>query len=287
MAIIKIEGFKVYLNLNGTKSIIINSDCIAECMQIYFKNHLDGIAITTSHDYKFQNIDFLADYPKVKRLSISDGIENISAIHNLHNLEFLTISGKNRKVDYSCFPSLIELIADWSSHFLNMDACKSLRRLSFYNYNPKTKDCSSISNIPWIEKLEIIQSSIYALNGLESFNQLEELKFSYCSKLEMLCCLEKSKETLVSLLFNHCRSIKNPEYITTLAHLYTLAYNDCGVIPSIKFIKNMPCLKDIRFVGTDISDGDMTPCIGLKYAGFTSKKHFSHTMEEIKNLSNA
>ncbi|MES2269239.1 MAG: hypothetical protein V4520_20920 [Bacteroidota bacterium] len=284
MAIIEIEGFKVYLNLDGTKSIIVNSDRIEECMRIYIENHLDGVAITTSHNYKLQNIDFLAGYPTVKRLSISDGIEDISVIHGLHDLEFLIISGKSREIDFSCFSSLTELIADWSSYFLNMDKCKSLKRLSFYQYNPKTKDCSSISNVPWIEKLEIIQSPINTLNGLEYFNQLKELKFSYCSKLEILCCIEKSKETLVSLLFDHCKSIKNLEYVTQLHNLNTLAYND-GVLPSINFIKKMTALKSFRFIGTDVIDGDMTPCIGVRYASFSNKKHFSHTMEEIKRLS--
>ena len=41
MSIIIIEGFKVYLNLKGEKSIIINSDCINECMRCFIKNHLE------------------------------------------------------------------------------------------------------------------------------------------------------------------------------------------------------------------------------------------------------
>jgi len=285
MAIITIEGFKVYSNLDGTKSIIIDSDYIEECMRIYAESNLDGIAVTTSHGYRLQNVDFLTDYPKVKRLSISDGINDIGAVHSLHSLEFLILSGKNRRVDYSCFPLLKELIADWSPQFSNMDQCKSLKRLSLYNYNPKTKDCSSLSNVPWIEKLEIIQSPINTLNGLEYFTHLKELKLSYCGKLEVLCCIEKSKETLVSLLFNHCKSIKNLEYVTELYHLSTLAYNEGGALPSINFIKKIKSLKSFRFVGTDVIDGDITPCIGLKYAAFTNKKHFSHTMEKIKALS--
>ena len=54
MAIIEKGGFKIYCN--GKNSIIINSDCIHECMQFYKDNNLDGVAITTSHDYKLDNI---------------------------------------------------------------------------------------------------------------------------------------------------------------------------------------------------------------------------------------
>ncbi len=128
MSIIIIEGFKVYDSL-GKRSIIINSDCISECMRVYTENHLDGVAITTSHDYRLQNVDFLSEYPEIKQLAVSDGIKDINAIHTLKNLESLMLSGKNRKVDFSHFPSLAKLIADWSPNFLNLDKCLSLIRL--------------------------------------------------------------------------------------------------------------------------------------------------------------
>jgi protein phosphatase 1 regulatory subunit 7 len=98
-------------------------------------------------------------------------------------------------------------------------------------------------------------------------------------------CRHICKESLTYLFFDHCKSTINHEYVTRLHHLYTLAFNDCGAIPSIKFINTMPSLKDIRFGGTDVIDGDMTPCIGFEYAAFTNKKHFTHTMEQVKKLS--
>lgn len=255
MSIITVEGFKVYFEINGKKSIIINSDCIDQCMRLYTEHHFDGVAITTSHDYKLQNVDFLFGYTEIKNLTISDGIDNINAIHTLHNLEFLCISGKKRKVDFSHFPSLTQLIADWSPHFLNLDKCVYLDRLSFYNYAPKIKDCSDIPNIPTITKLKIVQSPIKALIGLGNFNRLEEIELIYCSKLEKLCCLEESKETLVSLRFDHCKSIQNHDYVIRLDHLNTLAFIDSGTMPSIEFIKEMVSLKDFMFSGTDVIDG--------------------------------
>ena len=284
MAIITLEGFKVYLNLDGTKSIIVNSDCINECMSLYDRHHLDGVAITTSHNYRLQNVNFISEYPQIKHLSISDGINDITAILTLSKLESLVLSGKNRRIDFLHFPLLVQLIIDWSPYFLNMDKCTCLKHLSLYNYNPKSKDCLSISNIPWVKKLQITQSPIRTLNGLDKFNQLEELEINYCSKLETLCCIEKSKETLVSLLFDHCKLIKNHDYVIKLYHLHTLAFNHGGIIPSLKFINKITSLKSFRFVNTDVTDGDITPCIGLRYAGFSNKKHFSHTMQQIKSL---
>lgn len=138
-----------------------------------------------------------------------------------------------------------------------------------------------MANVNHLRSLTLTQSPINSLKGLNRFRQLEEITLNYCSKLEKICCLEGSTKTLSALLLNHCKSIKNHEYAGILKNLKVLAYNNCGSISSIKFIKKIPSLEDFRFVGTDIIDADMSPCIGLKYAGFFNKKHYSHTSEQI------
>ena len=283
MAIIEKGGFKIYCN--GKNSIIINSDCIHECMQFYKDNNLDGVAITTSHDYKLDNIDFLIKYPDIRHLSISEGIENINAIHALINLETLIFSGKNMSIDFSKFGSLRELIADWSPHFINMDMCLNMTYLSLYNYNPKSKDCSSIPNLP-LKKLKITQSPIKTLSGLEKFRLLEKIEITLCSKLEELCCLDNTKEKLISLRFSNCKRIKNHKYAAQLESLQELAFIRSGAIQSIKFIKELKVLKSLIFMDSDVLDGDVSPCLGLEYVYFTNKRHFSHTVAEIKSLSN-
>lgn len=287
MPTVVIDGFKLFKHVDGSMSIIINSDRIHECMQFYKEKQLRGVVITTAFDYELQNVDFLADYPEITHLSISDGIKDVSAVHALKNLNFLMLSGKNRKIDFIDLSSLRKLIIEWSPYLTHLDSCINLNGLTLRGYNPKTKDCSFVSNITWLKQLEITQSTITKLNGLEKLDSLEKLEFHYCSKLKTLDCLETSKESLTYLFFDHCKSIINHEYVTRLHHLYTLAFNDCGAIPSIKFINTMPSLKDIRFMGTDVIDGDMTPCIGFKYAAFTNKRHFTHTMEQIEKLSEA
>lgn len=287
MSIIEINGFKVYSDLDGTKSIIINSDHIKECMQIYIDNDLDGVAITTSHGYELQNVDFLFEYPDVKHISISEGIKDIDAVYSLSKLESLMLSGSNRKFDFSCFPALKKLNVDWSSNFIGIDKCLHLSDLSIYKYNPESKDCLPISKLQSIKRLNITQSTIYTLNGLNECCQLEKLELNYCSKLDTLCCFEGSRESLTSLLFDHCKSIKNYDYVGSFRHLNELAFNNCGIMPSIKFIKNNKLLNSFRFMGTDVIDGDMTPCINLRYTSFSNKKHFSHTMKEISRLSDS
>ena len=286
MAIVVVDGFKVYDNLNGEiKDVIIESNRIDDSMQFFYKRKLHGIAVAPVHGYNLNEVDFLEDYPLIKHISIS-GISNIEGIYALKDLESLYISGEKLKIDFSAFPNLKKLIIDWSPFLLNIDQCSKLETLSFYKYMPLSKDMSLLSNINWLKSLTITQSPITSLKGLERFAQLEKIELNYCSKLHELCCLEGSKETLTILLLDHCKSVNNHDYAMRLKNVNVLAYNNCGNIPSIKFIEKMPSLKDFRFVGTDITDGDISPCLGLNYAGFFNKKHYSHTSEQISSLSN-
>ncbi|TKC54875.1 hypothetical protein FBD94_25755 [Pedobacter hiemivivus] len=282
MPIIEIDGFKVYSGVK--KSLIIESDRIQECMAFYLRSDFDGIALVKEHGYKLKTVDFLADYPFVKHISISEDINDIEAIYNLKHLSSLILSGKNRVVDFSNLPFLKELKVDWSRFLVNLKDCTELEQVSLYKYNPKNNEVEDLSKTHWLKTLEITQSSVSTMEWLKGFNQLEDVSLNYCSKLEYLSGLENSSGTLHKLMFDHCKQIQNHQYVQMLLKLKTLGYNDCGVIKTLSFINRMTDLERFMFVGTTIVDGDLTPCLRLKYAGFNNKKHYSHTSEQINSL---
>jgi len=283
MAITKIEGFKIYSNLDGTRSIIIDPNRIEESLKVYIDYKLEGVAITTAHGYNLKNVDFLYQYPNIINLSISDGIQDIKGAYALRNLEKLILSGPMREVDFSSFTSLRELRTDWSPKLYNLSKCNNLKVLHFEKFNPKSKNCSTIADLIHVRNLQLNQSTISSLSGLENF-RLENFEISYSNQINSLCCLDNSIESLSSLQFNSCKGIVNHDYVSRFKQLKILAYNRCGTIQSIKFIERMNALQSFRLVGTDVADGDMSPGIRLKFLGFNSKKHFSHTFEEIKAL---
>lgn len=284
MSIIQIDGFKVYQNLDGMRSIIIDSEKIEQSMDCYYKNKLEGVAVTNYHGYNLKDVDFLSRYTDIKKLSVSETIIDINGIYSLTDLEVLMISGKKRKIDFQFFPNIRQLIVDWSDRIVNLEKCKLLERLAIYSgYNPKSKDLKDISNIFWLKKLEINNSTITSFAGSERFDSLVELEFNYCTNLQDICGFEKSRKKLKSLLFNHCKSIKNHECVAVFNELNILAFNNSGAIKSLNFTENMSSLNSFRFMGTDVLDGDITPCIGLGYVSFTNKKHFTHKMEQLNN----
>lgn len=84
--------------------------------------------------------------------------------------------------------------------------------------------------------------------------------------------------------FRACKKIKNYGVVSQIKGLKILRFNDCGSIPNIRFLKEMPNLEDFRFVDTNVLDGDLTPCFGLKSVGFFKKKHYSHTPGELNAI---
>jgi BspA type Leucine rich repeat region (6 copies) len=275
------EGFKIFEDKNSGRILILKSDAIRTEMDFYRKHHLDGISINKSHGFNSDNLDFLKDYPDIRHISISEGIKNFEGLYTLTGLNFLILSGKKLNINFSKFASLKELSIDWGSKIQGLDSCKNLQRLSVFKYNSRTKDFSEISELVWLKELEITQSNIVTLNGLKRFEKLEKLHFAFCPKLKYLCDLEGSRNSISSIIFKNCKSILNYDYVQQLKKLKILAFNNCGEIPSIQFIKKMSELEEFRFVNTNIKDGDLSPCLKLKYTGFFNKSHYSHTYEQL------
>jgi protein phosphatase 1 regulatory subunit 7 len=98
------------------------------------------------------------------------------------------------------------------------------------------------------------------LKGLDQLPFLDELEFDKCIHAELL------------------------PIVGTLKTLRILRLLACGSLPSLKFLRNLPKLEDFSFVGTHVTDGDLLPLLGLKWAGFSNKKHHSHTRKQIDAL---
>ena len=64
--------------------------------------------------------------------------------------------------------------------------------------------------------------------------------------------------------------------------LDTLWFNYCSDIKNLKFLQEMN-LKEFRFVGTNIIDGDLSYCKKIPRTIFSDKKHFSHTFKELNS----
>jgi Leucine-rich repeat (LRR) protein len=284
MSVIEIEGFKVYDGLDR-QCVTVQSDRIDECLDFFYSGDFDGLWISRIHGYELENVDFLERYPDLTHVEIMSRVSDLCALHSLVNLKYLLISDNQKPLDFSCFTELESLYAEWSSKFENIAHCRNLKRISLRRYQSKHGNLSDLSGLAHLEEVGIVQSPIVSLRGLGELERLKKLELSHLGKLTLIDEIDRNAESLEFLMFSVCRKIRNHAFVRVLRKLRVLAFNDCGEMPSVAFVRQMPTLKDFRFVNTNVLDGDMAPCAGVDNASFFKKRHYSHSPEEIKALS--
>lgn len=242
----------------------------------------EGIIISRDLGYKYDNVDFLNRTPNVKSVSISDPIKDISGLYFIKNLVDLSLVGRGFELDLSRFPDLSGLSFDWHEGIKNLESSTGLKRLIIGSFNPKTRDFSALPSLRHLEDLEIIRSTVESLHGIERLPALTRLSLAYCPKLTEAS--EASSLPLNTLELESCKNIADLSFIERLTNLRLLRISKCGTIDSIKFINNLDELRSFSFVGTTIEDGDLTPCLRLAHVGFSDKKHYSHTYQEVQRI---
>ncbi|WDF55376.1 hypothetical protein [Mucilaginibacter sp. KACC 22063] len=135
--------------------------------------------------------------------------------------------------------------------------------------------------------LELNWSNIPDFQHISMFPNLKRLELHYCTKLQSDRELSELGNSLEHLHINQSKKFGDIFEISQLKNLKVLRLNDCAPIESLSFIKSLPNLIDLRFVGTDVLDGDLTPIIehpSLRSAGFSNKRNFNYKTEKINSM---
>jgi len=282
MSVEYIEGFKIFEG----DTLIIESEKIPECMEFFRNNnYLKKIWISRSQGYLEKSISFLKDYSYVKRVVINGPFE-ISGLYYLNGLEFLSYENyiKEQLLDLSHFKDIKTCHLDLSSKIKGLNSLTEVKDIRLFHYTVKQKDLTGIGNLKQLESLYISMSNIESLIGIEEFKKLKSTEFHYLRNLTHIKPVATLSDTLEFLTFGNAKKITDFESVKALKNLKVLGFNDCGSIPSIKFINDMPNLESFRFVGTTVLDGELSPLKRLRFAGFLNKKHYSITYKELAKL---
>lgn len=253
-------------------------------MAFYQQEGLTRIALSRFVGFHGEDLDFLKDYPGVRGVSMSDLDKiDISGLRFLEgSLEYLGIGANSQPLDLSRFHNLEEFRGMWHPNLLITDQCQRLRVLYVDKYKPKSKDLTELAELPGLEDLSLVQSPLISIKGVGRFSRLKRLELSYLTKLESIAAVGELKNGRLEILdCDVCKKMRDHEAVKEVPSLRVVRFNDCGEIPSIEFLKNMPNLKEFRFVDTTIADGNLSPLLRLGSVGFFKKKHYSHTPEEV------
>jgi len=271
------EGYKILTRADGSKEFMIDSDRLDECIEYIKRMDIRLIGINSFLGYKKREISFLSKLTDfVEGIIIPENLSDISILNSLHKLKTLGFAdNKKTIIDLSNFPDLSTLACDYSPRLRGLETCEQLRSLTFSGYRSDDRTVEKLPRLSSLVTLDLFVSNILSLVGIDSFPLLKELTLFRASRLEDISALRKINSTLTMIEFDSCKRINNYDTLAELTKLKRLIIANSGEIPSLDFVRGLHELDFLSFVGTDIKDGDLSPCIGIKYVGFDDKRHYN------------
>ncbi|MEW4265197.1 leucine-rich repeat domain-containing protein [Priestia megaterium] len=263
------------------ETVIINDKYLDECIEYINKHRVKSLDITNEY-YKKEGVNFLLQCNHIEYLSIDGGyLKDISGIYSLKNLKGLGISSAKIEIDLGNLSTLETLTLSWNKKFKNIHQLSNLKGLYIWSYNPKNKNLEEFKELKNLESLLLAQCRIESLQGIQHLNKLSSLEIAYLRTLKSLKGIEGLNSSLKFLKIEACKNIQGFSTIQTLSKLGMLSLPRCGEVPSINFIRRLENLEAFSFLGTNVLDGDISPCTKLKQVYFTNKKHYSHKEKDF------
>ena len=273
---------KDFLVMDGT--VQIHENRLDEYVEFINTNNYTQVYINDLR-YSMEHLDFLERCPQIEALQInSTCITDYSALYKLKNLNSLSLEEPQVPLNLTAlesFTNLEELYIQWNKNITGFESFPNLKELYIWKYKPKQNNLEELMPLQNLEKLRITQGNINSLKGCSAFPKLKHLEINYLRNLEHIDEIENNAATLKYIEFDHCSKIKNHDYLRYLTELEMLILSSCGNIHNLQFIKELPKLKHLSFVDSNVVDGNLEPCIGIDFVGFNNKRHYSHKFNEL------
>lgn len=264
MAIVEVDGFQFLDN----DDIVIEQDRIDEYLKYIVEKQIKSVYLCSLY-FGDENIDFLEKVNFIEKLLItSTSIKNFSVLQQLKNLKVLSITDPEAIVDLNGMDNLVDLGITMNKYVKGISSLKNLKVLRIYKFNPKSKDCKELSGLISLEELKISGSNVESFRGLNSLVRLKKLELTHLRKMNYIDALEHLSSSLRILEFDCCKKLMNHEYVSCLSNLEKLAFNECGEMNSVQFIRQLKGLKSFVFMKTKVSDGNLEPCEKLEYKAY-------------------
>jgi internalin A len=250
-------------------------------------NHYEHYGFKSSNElYSFKlDTAYFKKYNFIKSLDLSDYIgltnEGIKGLYELKGLEEFAFEHVSVKPDLSNFPLLETLYFKYNEGTKNISTLKNLKELLIYSL--KTKDCSFLNGLNGLEILRFTRGTFLALKGIEQF-KLKRLHIKYHSEVENIEAIMDLPE-LEILNIEKCKKLSNYSFLAGNKSIKELFIDN---LDSLLFVPSMEKLEKINI--WNCKDGNMEYLLeskSLKKINISSnKRHYTHTLEEIKRIKN-
>jgi hypothetical protein len=90
-------------------------------------------------------------------------------------------------------------IGNWHANNSSVHRCQELRHLRAWLVKPKSQDLQDLVHTTRLEWLQLTQTGVTSLNGLETLEDLRYLEIAYAPKLESIAVFSKGNIALRDL----------------------------------------------------------------------------------------
>ncbi|WP_244896256.1 hypothetical protein [Planomicrobium okeanokoites] len=267
-------------------TVLIGKYNVQESVQYIQTHQIKSIEIT--YYYVESQIDFLRECPSIESLSLQGpNVKNLSGLYHLKSLKILAIDDvvPSSTIDFSQLTTLEEIYGTLPPKAAAIGSLINLKKVQIWDYKPKAKNLKEFSDMKSLVDLELINSNIISLEGIQGLKKLNRLALFRMRTLTDIEAVQHLTGNLTDLEIESAKNIQDFSPIGKVGSLEHLGLNNCGTIPSIGFIKQLPHLKSMRFLDSTVLDGDVSPSIELEHVYFTNKKHYSHRLKDGPRLN--
>jgi hypothetical protein len=280
--------------INGqklAKTLYIDTAHLDRCVELWSSGAFDELGLESyDNNYKLNDTDVLQRFPKLTRLHINlDRPIDLSGLS--HAAEFLVGLNINDDIntiaDLTPFTSIERLGFRWNPKTRFPNAMPALRELGLSHFKPDTKDLTTLPHMPSLAHFGLTVAHLESLIGLERLRELQHLQLY---RVQGLTSIEEigALQGLRELDIEGCKgSFDLASALNQSTHLITVRYSRSAPLSSLRFIAQLPKLKHLAFLDTEVEDGDMSPLAthqSLRHVAFTKKKHFSHSDRQLNAL---
>ena len=266
-------------------TVLIGKDNLQESIQYIQAHQIKNVEVT--YRYGEPQIDFLSECPNIEALILEGpSVKNFDGAYHLKALKALIIddASPSLTIDLSQLTSVEEIYGKLPPKTMAIGSLINLKKMMVRGYKSKKENLEEFRDLKALEHLELMNSNIISLEGIQGLKKLRHLGLFRMKTLIDIEAIQHLSENLTKLQLEFVKNIQDFSPIGNVQSLEYLNLSACGDIPSIRFTKRLPNLKTLIFADSVVVDGDVSPCIGLESVYFTENNHYSHRLKEVTSV---
>jgi hypothetical protein len=214
---------------------------------------IDGVNILRFWDVPTAVLSKLAPMKQV-HLQRCGKIDVTPLYETQSKLEHLALTDDPVDIDLARFANLRSFSGFWSRKSTGLETLRKLESLRIWKLDDRHPDVASLNLSPTLETLWFTQSKIRSLRGIERLKKITQIELAYLRQTLDVCGIGALKK-LHSFRCERVAGIENVEELATCRALEYIQLENCGSIPSIRWIAKMPNIAGLDVEGTKVRDG--------------------------------